>query len=79
MSESCHPLDRRHRTGSRKEETMAPRITRRNFLVGTAATAAFAGTPAFAQPKPVGTASDEDAARDRGLERMAASLYEVLG
>ena len=32
---------------------MAPRITRRNFLVGTAATAAFAGTPAFAQPKPV--------------------------
>jgi branched-chain amino acid transport system substrate-binding protein len=32
---------------------MVPRITRRNFLVGTAATAAFAGTPAFAQPKPV--------------------------
>jgi len=32
---------------------MAPRITRRNFLVGTAATAAFAGAPAFAQPKPV--------------------------
>jgi len=31
---------------------MAPRITRRNVLVGTAATAAFAG-PAFAQPKPV--------------------------
>ena len=32
---------------------MAPRITRRNFLVGTAATAALAGAPAFAQPKPV--------------------------
>jgi len=30
-----------------------PRITRRGLLVGTAATAAFAGTPAFAQPKPV--------------------------
>jgi hypothetical protein len=25
------------------------------------------------------TLSDEAAARDRGLERMAASLYEVLG
>ena len=25
------------------------------------------------------TLSDEDAARDRGLERMAASLYGVLG
>jgi hypothetical protein len=25
------------------------------------------------------TLSDEDAARDRGLERMAASLYEALG
>src|SRR5262249_23654606 len=34
-------------------ETMAPRITRRNFLAGTAATAALAGAPAFAQPKPV--------------------------
>src|SRR5215471_15938890 len=32
---------------------MAPRFTRRNFLVGTAATAALAGAPAFAQPKPV--------------------------
>src|SRR5499425_739356 len=32
---------------------MAPRFTRRNFLVGTAAIGALAGAPAFAQPKPV--------------------------
>src|SRR5262244_1378932 len=32
---------------------MAPRITRRNFLASTAATAALTGVPAFAQPKPV--------------------------
>src|SRR5438105_13744481 len=35
-----------------KEETMAVRITRRNFLAGTAA-AALMPVPAFAQQKPV--------------------------
>src|SRR5262245_25882986 len=47
------PLDRWPRAGAPKEETMAPRITRRSFLAGTGATVAFAGAPAFAQPKPV--------------------------
>ncbi len=60
VSEYCHSLDRRQRTGSRKEETTLAQLHEVSRDLGM-------------------TLSDEDAARDRGLERMAASLYEARG